>query len=365
MTPPLRVGLVGANPNQGWAFRSHVPAIAHLAGLTISAVATTRDQSARAAAERVGAAHWYTDPAALAADPDVDLVVIAVKVPHHVELIETAVAAGKHVYCEWPLTQTTEEAHAVTALAGRAGVSGFVGLQARADAVLGTARDIVARGEIGVVTSVTARTSTTKGLGPAITSAWAYTVDAASRAGIIEIHGGHLLDAVDHLLSGVGGIRVVDGMAAVTRPTYPVAGSDELLQATAPDVFRAGVEVGERGIGSVQAWYADPDPGTEIVVMGTEGKVTLRTEPTPNPYPQQPQMAPYSAEVVTPAGRRTLQGPAVRLAAESQNVMETYRRVLEDLHDGGRRAPRFEDAVRLHEALDVIREHSLVPQPAG
>lgn len=361
MTRPLRVGIIGANPDQGWAFRSHVPAIAHLPGLTISAVATTRESSARKAGELVGAAHWYTDPVALAADPDVDLVVIAVKVPHHLELIQTAAVAGKHIYCEWPLTQTTEEAYAVTALADRSGVSGFVGLQARADAVLGAVRDILARGEIGPVMTVTARTSTTKGLGQAITSAWAYTVDAASRAGIIEIHGGHLLDAVDHLLSGVGGIRVVDGMTAVTRPTYRVAGSDAVHHATAPDVFRAGVEVGERGIGSIQAWYADPDPGTEIVVLGTDGKVTLRTEPTPHPYPQQPQMAPYVAEVVTPAGRRTLQGPVGRLAAESQNVLETYRRVLEDLRDGGRRAPRFADGVRVHEALDAIRAHARVP----
>ena len=365
MSQQLRVGIIGANPDQGWAFRSHVPAIAHLPDLAISAVATTRETSARTAAELVGAAHWYTDPAGLAADPGVDLVVIAVKVPHHVELIENAVAAGKHVYCEWPLAQTTEEAYAVTALADRAGVSGFVGLQARADAVLGTARDIVTGGEIGTIMSVTARTSTSKGLGQAISPAWLYTIDAGSRAGVIEIHGGHLLDAVDYLLSGVGGIRVVDSMAAVTRPTYRVADSDELHHATAPDVFRAGVEVGERGIGSIQAWYADPDPGTEIVVVGTEGKVVLRTERTLNAYPQQPQMAPYTADIVTPAGRRTLQGPADRLAAETQNVMETYRRVLDDLRDGGRRAPRFDDGVRLHEALDAIRGHALRPEPVG
>ncbi len=361
MTSPIvRVGIIGANPEFGWAFRAHVPAIQHLPELTISAVSTTREASARAAAELVGAARHYTDAPSLAADPDVDLVVVAVKVPHHVELVEAAIAAGKHVYCEWPLTQTTGEAEHLTGLADRAGVQAFVGLQTRSDHVLGAARSLIASGEIGTVTSVTARSSAAKGANGTIDAERLYTIDASRRAGDIEVQGGHLIDAIDHLLGGVGGIRVVDGTTALTRSTYLLQGTDQQHTATAPDVFRAGLEVGDRGIGSVQAWYGDPDPGSEIVVLGTSGKVTLRSERVSPLYAQQPQMAPFEAQVVTADGRRELRGPADRLPAESQNVMATYRQVVADLCSGGTRAPRFAEALRLHRALDVVRSSDRV-----
>jgi len=51
----LRVGLVGANANAGWAKMSHIPAINGLTGLKLAAVATRNEQIARHAAEAFGA----------------------------------------------------------------------------------------------------------------------------------------------------------------------------------------------------------------------------------------------------------------------------------------------------------------------
>ncbi|MFF4414554.1 Gfo/Idh/MocA family oxidoreductase [Streptosporangium sp. NPDC001559] len=67
----------------------------------------------------------------LAEHPEVDLVVITVRVPAHAELVEAALAAGKHVYCEWPLARTTDEADTLTKSAHSTGVHHAVGLQAR------------------------------------------------------------------------------------------------------------------------------------------------------------------------------------------------------------------------------------------
>jgi len=44
-------------------------------------------------------------PAALARDPDVDLVVIAVKVPQHKQLIDAALDAGKMVFLRMAVRQ--------------------------------------------------------------------------------------------------------------------------------------------------------------------------------------------------------------------------------------------------------------------
>ena len=43
----IRVGVVGANAERGWAARSHLPALRALPELDLAAVCTTRAESAR------------------------------------------------------------------------------------------------------------------------------------------------------------------------------------------------------------------------------------------------------------------------------------------------------------------------------
>jgi len=60
MTRPLRVGVIGANPNRSWAKDSHIPALRSLENVQLAAVATTSRADAAAAAFGVRAA--YDDP---------------------------------------------------------------------------------------------------------------------------------------------------------------------------------------------------------------------------------------------------------------------------------------------------------------
>ena len=53
----------------------------------------------------------------LAHRDEVDLVVVTVKVPHHRELVTTALQAGRMVLCEWPLGNELAEAEELAALA--------------------------------------------------------------------------------------------------------------------------------------------------------------------------------------------------------------------------------------------------------
>src|SRR5689334_14467526 len=124
----IRVGIVGANPHQGWASTAHVPALKQLPDFWITAVCTSRAETAEAAAGAFGAGHAFTDPRALAAHREVDLVTVAVRTPAHLDLVHAALDAGKHVYCEWPLAATTKEAEVMAAAARDAGVHHAIGL---------------------------------------------------------------------------------------------------------------------------------------------------------------------------------------------------------------------------------------------
>ena len=64
-------------------------------------------------------------------DPAVDVVVIAAPNTLHVELVEVAAQAGKHVFCEKPVGGTPEQTVRAERAVRRAGVIGGVGFNYR------------------------------------------------------------------------------------------------------------------------------------------------------------------------------------------------------------------------------------------
>src|SRR6201991_4604906 len=168
MTRPLRVGVVGANPNRGWAKDSHIPALRSLENVELAAVATTSRASAEAAAAAFGVRAAYDDPRALIAASDIDIVSVCVRVPYHRDLVLAALAADKHVYCEWPLGRDRGEAAEMAAAAEARTVHVAIGLQAHMNPAARRAAELIAAGAIG--RPLTARIySTTAGVAQNLT----------------------------------------------------------------------------------------------------------------------------------------------------------------------------------------------------
>src|SRR3954466_8734825 len=179
MSEPLRLGIIGANPHRGWASRAHLPAAAASEQVDLVAVATPRMKSAAEAAERFGARNAYADPLELIADPQVDAVTVAIKVPEHFALVRAALQAGKHVYSEWPLGVNTDEAVALRDLAAELSLHTVVGLQNARSAQIAQARGGLAAGRIGRVLSATLRSAAGMG-GPTISAEQAWLAEAAN-----------------------------------------------------------------------------------------------------------------------------------------------------------------------------------------
>src|SRR5207244_3965501 len=127
----LGVGIIGVSPVRGWAATAHIPALRALANYEIRALSAHSAKSARAAGEAFGVNAVFSDHEQLVIEPDIDVVAVTVKVPHHRELVSAAIAAGKAVYCEWPLGRDLDDARAMAALAAEHGMRTVVGLQAR------------------------------------------------------------------------------------------------------------------------------------------------------------------------------------------------------------------------------------------
>ena len=138
------------------AARAHLPALLKLKDqYEVVAVSTKSLESAKAAAEKFNVPHAFANEFDLVHAPGVDLVLVAVKVPQHYHLVKTALAAGKMVYCEWPLGNGTQEAEDLAALAREKKIKTFTGLQARSLPELKYLKDFISGGGIRPVLSTT------------------------------------------------------------------------------------------------------------------------------------------------------------------------------------------------------------------
>src|SRR6478672_6118670 len=189
----IRVGIIGANPSRGFASIAHIPALQALADFEISAVCTTRQDSADAAAGHYGVPLAFCDAEKLARHPDVDLVTVSVKVPDHYLPVMAAIEAGKHVYCEWPLGRNTDEAVRMLDAAKRQGIRHAVGLQGQVSPAINYTKDLIADGYVGRVLSAT-MIGCAPNWGPTIDRA--YQADFANGANLLTITGGHTIDAM-------------------------------------------------------------------------------------------------------------------------------------------------------------------------
>jgi predicted dehydrogenase len=82
---------------------------------------------------------------------EVDAVCIATPDHWHAKMAIDAAAAGKHIYCEKPMTRTIDEAHAVVDAVRRHNTVMTVGVQWMADPALKQANEMIRRGDIGHV----------------------------------------------------------------------------------------------------------------------------------------------------------------------------------------------------------------------
>src|SRR5947199_8227525 len=152
----IRVGIIGANPDRGWAAQAHIPALRSLSDdFEITALATSRRESAEAASKLFGVPAAFDNHQDLVNSPAVDVVAVTVKVPYHLELAAAALEAGKAVYCEWPLGNGLNEAETLAALAKKQRVLAVAGLQARAAPPVLYVRDLIRHGYVGEVLSTT------------------------------------------------------------------------------------------------------------------------------------------------------------------------------------------------------------------
>jgi predicted dehydrogenase len=176
--PSLRWGVVGP----GWIAGEFVKALSAHTAQTVVAVASRSLDRASAFAAAHGIDHAVGSTEELLARPDVDVVYIATPQSEHLTIALEAIAAGKHVLVEKPITVTADEARILAAAARRAGVLAMEGMWSRYLPQTSVIRQLLADGVLGEVSTVIAD------------HGQAIAVDPNHRLYRPELGGGALLD---------------------------------------------------------------------------------------------------------------------------------------------------------------------------
>jgi predicted dehydrogenase len=350
----IRVGIIGANPDRGWAAQAHIPALRSLSDdFEITALSTTRRESADAAGKLFGVPAAFDNHQQLVNSPAVDVVAVTVKVLYHLELATAALEAGKAVYCEWPLGNGLSEAETLAALAKKQGVLAVAGLQARSAPAVAYVRDLVEQGYVGEVLSTTLIGSG-MGWGSSVDLFNAYLNDKKNGATMLSIAVGHTADALCHCL---GDVRELSATMAMRRKSFTIAGTGESKPMNAEDQvavtglleggaafsihYRGGVSRGTNLLWEINGSEGDlqltaTGGQAQIFELGVRGgrgaQSSLELLPVPEQYRWPPPQAP---------------GP-------STNVAQAYARFARDYRAGTHLCPTFDDAVTRHRMLNAI-----------
>src|SRR5438445_9520059 len=83
MADQIRLGLIGASVTGTWSARSHLPAVQASSDVELTAVCTTKADSAEAARRAWGARLAFDDWRKMVASPEIEAVAVVVRVPSH------------------------------------------------------------------------------------------------------------------------------------------------------------------------------------------------------------------------------------------------------------------------------------------
>src|SRR2546422_6159854 len=188
----LGVGIIGVSPVRGWAATARIPALRALPNYEIRALSAHSAESARNAGEVFGVSAAVSNHEQLVTQPDIDLVVVTVKVPHHRELVSAALVAGKAVYCEWPLGRDLDDARAMATLAAERGIRTVVGLQARQAPAIKFVQELLGDGYVGEGLSTTMIGVSVPG--DVVVQPNVYMLDGNNGPNLLTVAVGHSLD---------------------------------------------------------------------------------------------------------------------------------------------------------------------------
>ena len=212
----IGVAVIGA----GMAGRGHAAAYraatslygSDLPEVRLVSIGDVNSAFGQAAANRFGFERTDSDWRAIADDPKIDAVSVVVANHLHREIVEGLLAAGKHVLCEKPLSDTIEDAVEMVKAANEASSVARIGLTFLRNPAIAAIQQIIASGQLGKVLHFSGRYWADYSADPMAPMAWRYK--GGMGTGALADVGSHI-SYVSEFITGKS-VKSVSGARFVT-----------------------------------------------------------------------------------------------------------------------------------------------------
>ncbi|MGI9510433.1 MAG: Gfo/Idh/MocA family protein [Geminicoccaceae bacterium] len=218
--PTLGIGLIGTGfmgKCHALAFRAAPAVFAHLPRLDLAVLADVDAGHAGEAAHAFGFSRATDDWQGLVDDPAVDIVAITAPNFLHQEMALKAIAAGKHVYCEKPLSLDAKGAATMTEAAEKAGVKTLVGYNYLHNPAIRLAKDIIDSGEIGEIIHFRGTHFEDYLANPNAPYTWRSS-KAKAGAGVVADLGSHAISLARRLVGEIASVQAMLEIVVKDRP---------------------------------------------------------------------------------------------------------------------------------------------------
>lgn len=265
----MKVGIVGAS----FARAAYLPALRHVDGVEVVALASSRLASARAAADEFSVPAAYDDWHEMLDRHAPDLVLIATPTDLHAPITMAALEKGAHVLCEKPTAMDATEAGAMLDKAEALGRVHMIDHELRFNPNRARVAQMIANGDLGDIRHVNIANIGASWANPAARPKGDWWSLAEHGGGRLGANGSH---QVDMLRWWLGPVRSVVGEALTVIPDRLDKATGEAWTATADDLAYFTLAMENGALAQVfMSGVAANNIGNLTQVFGSKGTILL------------------------------------------------------------------------------------------
>lgn len=259
----IRVGLMGS----GFIGDTYADALRDVRTAELVANYSRDPGRATALAQKWDIPHQYDDLAAFCADPEIELVVVALPNEVHLEAVKLAAAAGKGVVCTKPLARTGAEAAEMLRTVREAGVWHGYAESSVFSPNIAKASQMVQAGAIGKLLTMRAREAHS---GPHAPHFW--DAETAGGGALLDM-GCHTIESARHFFGKENEITEVFSWGATLAHSDKTTGEDTAI---------ALLKFAGGQLATVEsAWIEKGGMQLRHELVGSAGRIVTDTASTP------------------------------------------------------------------------------------
>ncbi|KQT51549.1 oxidoreductase [Devosia sp. Leaf420] len=342
----MKIGIVGAS----FARAAYLPALRHVEGTEVVAIASSRLESAQSAASEFGVGAAYDDWLAMLDNHQLDLVLIATPTDLHAPITLAALDSGAHVLCEKPTAMDATEAKAMLDKAEALGRVHMIDHELRFNPNRARVAELIASGELGDIRHVNIANIGASWANPASRPKGDWWSLAEQGGGRLGANGSH---QVDMLRWWLGPVRSVVGQALTVIPNRIDKKTGEAWTATADDLSYFTLEMTSGALAQVfMSGVAANNIGNLTQVFGSKGSILLDNDTERLMFAK----AGESFTDIT-VDDPNAQLPRLNKGVWNVSVVAALQELTSAIREGRalKRGATFEDGLKNQQVLDAVK----------